>query len=80
MPHPPPPTHALNDRGACSFAVVADSAGGNMKDPKCKKRAKSCMKLIWVADGVVRDALASLRFELADNLWAKGRFWSLPGT
>jgi len=52
-----------------SFAVVADATGGeDSKKADCPARGRACMPMIWVPDGIVRDALADVRFEVAGPL------------
>ena len=53
--------------------MVGDAAGdhGPNTDKKCKLADKSCQSIIWVADSIVRDAVAEIRFRIGDKI-AKG--------
>ena len=51
------------------YAVVADAAAGEAKACRNKKNSlDGCRKMIWFADGIVRDALADVRFHIAKTM------------
>ena len=56
------------------YAVVADAASGEAKacsewkDARKKNSLDGCRKMIWFADGIVRDALADVRFHIAKTM------------
>jgi len=55
------------------FAVVGDAQVVGKWNTNCKESVvtHACEQMLWVADSIVRDALAAVRFDIAGRVLSK---------